>query len=123
MGCHGKPMVIKENAQKLQFWGCWIYPSCTNTENYPVFCLYCGHQCKYRRNANSGCFMCPQVSNSESGEGRCRFKRAVEDINPVCPSCNDSRMELRVKRQDGSKFWGCQRYPQCRGSKKYEGKL
>jgi len=34
---------------------------------------------------------------------------------PTCPSCGDGvRMKLRVSRKDGSRFWGCSRYPTCR---------
>jgi len=34
---------------------------------------------------------------------------------PTCPSCGDGvQMKLRVSRKDGSRFWGCSRYPACR---------
>eukprot|EP00392_Amoebophrya_sp_AT5.2_P013401 g13519.t1 len=44
--CHEAPMLIRENQTfKRQFWGCHRYPNCTNTENYPVFCMFCGSEC------------------------------------------------------------------------------
>ena len=51
------------------------------------------------------------------------FKKDVNEVNPVCPTCNDARMELRVRKNDNTKFWGCYRFPACKGSKKYEGSL
>ena len=35
---------------------------------------------------------------------------------PSCPSC-EGPMVLRTKRSDGSSFWGCRRYPACRGTR------
>lgn len=34
---------------------------------------------------------------------------------PRCPRCRGD-MVLRTNRADGTRFWGCQRYPQCRGT-------
>ena len=30
-------------------------------------------------------------------------------------------MEVRIRKKDGTKFWGCLRYPTCKRTKKYEG--
>ena len=41
--------------------------------------------------------------------------------NPNCPTCN-AEMRLRTARQGanpGSHFWGCSRYPQCRGTRPF----
>ena len=38
------------------------------------------------------------------------------DTTPNCPSCGEA-MVLRMNRRDGSSFWGCQRYPACRGTR------
>lgn len=35
---------------------------------------------------------------------------------PACPSCG-APMVLRTSRKDGRKFWGCPKYPQCRGTR------
>jgi len=35
---------------------------------------------------------------------------------PICPRCNAS-MVKRTNRKDGSMFWGCPRYPKCRGTR------
>ena len=35
---------------------------------------------------------------------------------PLCPSC-EGPMILRTNRRDGSSFWGCRRYPTCRGTR------
>ena len=37
-----------------------------------------------------------------------------------CPKCG-SQMVLRSRRSDGNKFYGCKRYPGCKGVMKYEG--
>lgn len=38
---------------------------------------------------------------------------------PECPKCGDSKMLLRSNRLTGSKFFGCRRYPDCRGTRQY----
>ncbi len=35
---------------------------------------------------------------------------------PLCPSC-EGPMILRMNRRDGTSFWGCRRYPACRGTR------
>jgi hypothetical protein len=35
---------------------------------------------------------------------------------PACPRCG-SVMALRTSRKDGSQFWGCPKYPACRGTR------
>ena len=113
--CCNKPMLIRENQQKRQFWGCHKYPHCTNTENPRVYCMFCGAECRFRRKANSGYFACPKVE--------CRFKRQVTDVPPVCIACQDQFMEVRKKQATGQKFWGCLNFPACKGSRQYMGTL
>ncbi|CAD7963312.1 unnamed protein product [Amoebophrya sp. A120] len=114
--CHNQPMLIRENkTNKRQFWGCVKYPDCTNTENYPLFCMFCGTETKFRRKANSGFFQCPQPF--------CRFKKQIPEVPPVCMVCQDQRMEIRKKQANGQKFWGCLSYPQCKGTKQYHGTM
>jgi predicted RNA-binding Zn-ribbon protein involved in translation (DUF1610 family) len=38
----------------------------------------------------------------------------------VCPDCG-SDMALRTNRQNGNKFWGCKKYPNCRGTRDENG--
>ena len=38
----------------------------------------------------------------------------VTEGTPVCPRCG-SGMVLRARRTDGGQFWGCPKYPACRG--------
>ena len=45
----------------------------------------------------------------------------VADIPPNCPLCQ-SPMKLRTARRGknaGSRFWGCSRFPDCRGTREY----
>lgn len=35
---------------------------------------------------------------------------------PACPRC-EATMVLRTSRKDGSQFWGCPKYPGCRGTR------
>jgi hypothetical protein len=47
-----------------------------------------------------------------------RTSEAV-DIAPICPACN-SAMTIRTAKRGtnpGSQFWGCSRYPDCRGKR------
>jgi hypothetical protein len=39
---------------------------------------------------------------------------SVHDRNVLCPVCGN-RMVLRTSRKDGNRFWGCSKYPGCRG--------
>ena len=38
---------------------------------------------------------------------------------PVCPSCGGP-MVLRKNRREGNNFWGCRRFPACRGTRDIE---
>lgn len=37
-----------------------------------------------------------------------------------CPKCG-ARMESRKNRSTGQLFWGCTRYPQCKGTRNTDG--
>lgn len=37
-----------------------------------------------------------------------------------CPDCG-SEMALRTNRQSGNKFWGCKKYPNCKGTRDENG--
>ena len=39
---------------------------------------------------------------------------SIHDRNVFCPVCGN-RMVLRRSRRDGNQFWGCSKYPGCRG--------
>lgn len=47
-----------------------------------------------------------------------RDKQAANGT-PNCPDCGQP-MKLRHRRSDGHPFWGCRRFPKCRGSRNYE---
>lgn len=38
----------------------------------------------------------------------------------LCPDCN-SPMKVRTNRQNGNKFYGCTKYPDCRGTRDENG--
>lgn len=38
----------------------------------------------------------------------------------TCPECG-SDMALRTNRQNGNKFWGCKKYPDCKGTRDENG--
>lgn len=38
----------------------------------------------------------------------------------TCPLCNGP-MVRRTARADGRKFWGCARFPECRGTRNTDG--
>jgi ssDNA-binding Zn-finger/Zn-ribbon topoisomerase 1 len=43
--------------------------------------------------------------------------RAMVGVEPKnCPSCN-SAMILRIRKRDGNKFFGCSRFPRCKGTR------
>ena len=39
---------------------------------------------------------------------------SIHDRNVLCPVCGN-RMVLRRSKRDGNQFWGCSKYPGCRG--------
>jgi restriction system protein len=41
---------------------------------------------------------------------------SVDSATTSCPRCGSS-MVLRTSRKDGSQFWGCPKYPACRGTR------
>jgi len=38
----------------------------------------------------------------------------------LCPECN-YKMALRTNRTNGNKFWGCKKYPNCKGTRDENG--
>jgi len=48
------------------------------------------------------------VSQASSKETQDKIK------TPVCPKCG-SDMTMRHKKSDGSPFWGCNDFPNCKG--------
>jgi len=39
---------------------------------------------------------------------------------PSCPDC-EAAMVLRQNRTKGTQFWGCTKYPECKGTRRHEG--
>ena len=48
-----------------------------------------------------------------------RHAKVKEGANPLCPLCG-GKMVLRKRRSDSKSFYGCERYPACRGIKNLE---
>lgn len=77
----------------------------------------------------SGLIFCPHVNSTEFSVAYLNKKigevfslqlNGVEEDSkivpsPNCPRCG-SQMRLRINRRDKIKFWGCSRYPNCKGS-------
>ena len=47
-------------------------------------------------------------------------KQVDESKTYACPDCG-SEMVARTNRQNGEKFWGCKKYPDCRGTRDSAG--
>lgn len=39
----------------------------------------------------------------------------------LCPECS-SKMVSRKRKSDGVRFWGCSRFPQCKGTRDSDGR-
>jgi len=45
------------------------------------------------------------------------IRKLVTEATPTCPSCGDgTKMRLRVAKKEGSRFWGCSRFPECKST-------
>lgn len=49
---------------------------------------------------------------------RAAYQEARECI--TCPDC-EGAMVIRANRTYGTQFWGCTRYPECKGTRRYDG--
>lgn len=45
----------------------------------------------------------------------------TDDQLPKCPKCT-STMKVRANQKNGSLFFGCTKYPECRGTRKFTDK-
>jgi len=89
----GSAMVLRtakrgDNAGQ-EFWGCERYPKCR------------------------GVIVKPPVEKVESPTEKVK----PADTSPICPKCGSAMVLRTAKRGDnaGQEFWGCERYPKCRG--------
>lgn len=50
-------------------------------------------------------------------ENRAEKQEPIENSSPQCPKCGSQMLLRTAKRGDnqGGKFWGCSKYPECRG--------
>lgn len=50
-------------------------------------------------------------------------KKPGADSNPSCPVCGDGMVERKVRKGEdkGKPFWGCPKFPQCRGMRPMNG--
>ena len=63
------------------------------------------------------------AAQSPQMEGLDPVKMAMNGSHPNCPTCG-SEMILRTSKSGvtaGTKFWGCSKYPNCRGMVPYQG--
>lgn len=121
----GAPLQIRRSKAGL-FLGCSTYPACdylrslTSADHAVVKlldlpCPECGSPLAVRQGRFGlfiGCSQYPSchyhASSSDSGEA-----------DWPCPQCAEGRLVARISRY-GKKFWGCNRYPQCRVALKGE---
>ncbi|HEU0079581.1 MAG TPA: topoisomerase DNA-binding C4 zinc finger domain-containing protein, partial [Longimicrobiaceae bacterium] len=55
------------------------------------------------------------ASNPVSGGGSGPPPQPVPLAPPACPECG-GQMALRTNRRSGQRFWGCRRFPDCKGT-------
>src|SRR4051794_10515209 len=93
-------------------------------------CPACGRTMRLRtarRGARSGQGFWSCTGYPDECDGTLPFEDATEVVEPpalaaeapICPDC-DSPMELRTARRGknaGESFWGCSRFPACRGAR------
>jgi len=97
------------------------YTESNDIFNFDVVCEYCGE--------------ISQVSSKNEIEFTCRlghknilqfsdlYKNALDKITPKhidksCPLCK-SKMVLRKGNSTKNKFWGCSKYPRCKGTRQH----
>lgn len=57
-----------------------------------------------------------KTSKSKARIAPAEADNANDFQRPHCPLCN-GLMTLRTARKDSSKFWGCGKFPKCRGTR------
>ncbi len=60
----------------------------------------------------------PQTTKSKPQDS---FPRVKDEDAPKCPKCGGG-MKIASNPNNGDIFWGCQKYPDCRGSRVFENK-
>lgn len=61
------------------------------------------------------CNWCKYADRMSRGNfGNAVSNSAVADV--TCPNCGAS-MVKRTRRNDGAEFWGCTKYPECKGTR------
>ena len=87
----GAPMALRSGPYG-KFYGCTRYPQCTGKREY----------------------------GSSGGSNRKSYSRQPKSNNkaPKCPKCG-APMVLRNSKR--GKFYGCSKYPKCKGTRDYEG--
>lgn len=46
--------------------------------------------------------------------------RRIRETVPECPECGEAMRE-RTNRSTGEIFWGCRDYPDCKGTRPFDG--
>ena len=60
-----------------------------------------------------------KIALDDSRRGPAKDDAPANTDTPSCPNCS-APMVKRTRRSDGSKFWGCSTFPNCRGSRSYD---
>ena len=74
---------------------------------------------------DKGCHVCnPDSANKNKLSPKTSIPKHLQTkIRVYCPICNNP-MVLRTAKQGkfkGQRFWGCSKYPNCRGTSNYSG--
>ncbi|MCS5596724.1 MAG: AAA domain-containing protein [Alphaproteobacteria bacterium] len=64
-----------------------------------------------------GCKEVPHQATSPTNTRNSLMTPELEKLEaPNCPRCNN-KMTMRFRRKDGNAFWGCKKFPYCKGTK------
>lgn len=86
---------------------------------FTIFVLYNGASMKKRTSPGKNNKAHEKTNSTLETKEIKTLERTTEDISiPICPKCG-SKMVLRKGRY--GKFYGCQRYPRCKGTRRYSG--
>lgn len=113
--------IVLINGQSLILLMEKAYPDSLQNDQYDVICDHCGEVLKFNLNSNIDqiCRLGHIVKTNieELKKGNFETTNYVY-LDPKCPIC-DSRMR-RIKSPYNKKeyFWGCTKYPKCKGTAK-----
>lgn len=62
---------------------------------------------------------CLDCKGKKIRRGHNEAKPQLASDNTKCPKCS-STMYIRTRKRDDHKFYGCSRFPKCRGTREYK---